>query len=32
LAPTAVKNGWTLAVAAGDATPDRMHRLLDRSL
>jgi hypothetical protein len=26
LAPLAVKNGWTLADAAGDATPDGMQR------
>jgi hypothetical protein len=30
LAPLAVKNGWTLAEAAGDATPDGMQRLLNR--
>src|SRR5215467_8027256 len=29
LAPLAVKNGWTLAAAAGDATPDGMQRLLN---
>jgi SRSO17 transposase len=29
LAPLAVKNGWTLAEAAGDATPDGMQRLLN---
>jgi SRSO17 transposase len=28
LAPLASKNGWTLAEAAGDATPDGMQRLL----
>src|SRR5580698_10258377 len=28
LAPLAAKNGWTLAEAAGDATPDGMQRLL----
>ncbi|SCL23379.1 hypothetical protein GA0074694_3630 [Micromonospora inyonensis] len=28
LSPLAAKNGWTLAEAAGDATPDRMQRLL----
>lgn len=28
LSPLACKNGWTLAEAAGDATPDRMQRLL----
>ncbi|WP_410054921.1 transposase [Micromonospora sp. Mcm103] len=32
LSPLAVKNGWTLAEAAGDTTPDRMQRLLSRSL
>ncbi|SCL73561.1 DDE superfamily endonuclease [Micromonospora peucetia] len=31
LSPLASKNGWTLAEAAGDATPDRMQRLLNRS-
>jgi SRSO17 transposase len=31
LSPLATKNGWTLAEAAGDATPDRMQRLLNRS-
>ncbi|WP_373306319.1 IS701 family transposase, partial [Micromonospora andamanensis] len=31
LSPLAAKNGWTLAEAAGDATPDRMQRLLNRS-
>ncbi|MET7951636.1 IS701 family transposase [Micromonospora sp. NPDC005324] len=31
LSPLAGKNGWTLAEAAGDATSDRMQRLLDRS-
>ena len=29
LAPLAVKNGWTLAEAAGDVTPDGMQRLLN---
>ena len=29
LAPLASKNGWTLAEAAGDATPDGMQRLLN---
>ena len=29
LAPLASKNGWTLAGAAGDATPDGMRRLLN---
>jgi SRSO17 transposase len=29
LAPLADKNGWTLAEAAGDATPDGMQRLLN---
>jgi SRSO17 transposase len=29
LAPLAVKNGWTLAEAAGDAAPDGMQRLLN---
>jgi SRSO17 transposase len=29
LAPLAGKNGWTLAEAAGDATPDGMQRLLN---
>src|SRR5262249_9915479 len=29
LAPLAVKNGWTLAEAAGDATPNGMQRLLN---
>lgn len=28
LAPVERKNGWQLAEAAGDATPDRMRRLL----
>jgi hypothetical protein len=28
LAPVERKNGWQLAEAAGDATPDRMQRLL----
>lgn len=32
LSPLASKNGWTLAEAAGDATPDRMQRLLNRSM
>ena len=31
LAPLAVKNGWTLAEAAGNKTPDRMQRLLNRA-
>ena len=31
LAPLAGKNGWTLAEAAGDATPDGMQRLLNRA-
>src|SRR5947208_2264894 len=31
LAPLASKNGWTLAEAAGDATPDGMQRLLNRA-
>ncbi|RGC65296.1 hypothetical protein C5N14_29340 [Micromonospora sp. MW-13] len=31
LSPLASKNGWTLAEAAGDGTPDRMQRLLNRS-
>lgn len=31
LLPLASKNGWTLAEAAGDATPGRMQRLLNRS-
>ncbi|MFG3558638.1 hypothetical protein ACGGAQ_30110 [Micromonospora sp. NPDC047557] len=31
LSPLASRNGWTLAEAAGDATPDRMQRLLNRS-
>jgi SRSO17 transposase len=31
LAPLAAKNGWTLAEAAGDATPDGMQRLLSRA-
>jgi len=31
LSPLASKNGWTLAEAAGDTTPDRMQRLLNRS-
>jgi len=31
LAPLAAKNGWTLAEAAGDATPDGMQRLLNRA-
>jgi SRSO17 transposase len=29
LAPLAAKNGWTLAEAAGDRTPDGMQRLLN---
>jgi SRSO17 transposase len=29
LAPVERKNGWQLAEAAGDATPDRMQRLLN---
>ena len=29
LAPLASKNGWTLAEAAGEATPDGMQRLLN---
>jgi SRSO17 transposase len=32
LAPLAVKNGWTLAEAAGDATPDGMQRLLNAAV
>jgi hypothetical protein len=31
LAPLASKNGWTLAEAAGDATPDGMQRSLKRA-
>jgi DDE superfamily endonuclease len=31
LAPLASKNGWTLAEAAGDGTPDGMQRLLSRA-
>jgi SRSO17 transposase len=31
LAPLAAKNGWTLAEAAGDKSPDGMQRLLNRS-
>jgi hypothetical protein len=31
LAPLAAKNGWTLAEAAGDTTPDGMQRLLNRA-
>jgi SRSO17 transposase len=31
LAPLASKNGWTLAEAAGSATPDGMQRLLNRA-
>jgi SRSO17 transposase len=31
LAPLAAKNGWTLAEAAGDKSPDRMQRLLNRA-
>ncbi len=30
LAPVERKNGWQVAEAVGDATPDRMPRLLDR--
>lgn len=30
LAPLAGKNRWTLAAAAGDKTPDKMQRLLNR--
>lgn len=29
LSPLADKNGWTLAEAAGDRTPDKMQRLLN---
>src|ERR1700751_3363812 len=29
LAPLAVKNGWTLAEAAGNKTPDKMQRLVN---
>ena len=29
LAPVERKNGWQLAEAAGDATPDKMQRLLN---
>jgi hypothetical protein len=29
LAPLAAKNGWTLAEAAGELTPDGMQRLLN---
>jgi hypothetical protein len=29
LAPLADKNGWTLAEAAGEATPNGMQRLLN---
>src|SRR5436853_6139442 len=29
LAPLGGKNGWTIAEAAGDATPDGMQRLLN---
>ncbi|WP_425462209.1 IS701 family transposase [Micromonospora pisi] len=31
LSPLADKNGWTLAEAAGDKTPDRMQRLLNKA-
>src|SRR5947208_14881368 len=31
LGPLAVKNGWTLAEAAGNKTPDKMQRLLNRA-
>jgi SRSO17 transposase len=31
LAPLASKNGWTLAEAAGDSTPDGMQRLLSKA-
>ena len=31
LAPLAVKNSWTLAEAAGNRTPDKMQRLLNRA-
>jgi SRSO17 transposase len=31
LAPLASKNGWTLAEAAGDATPNGMQRPLNRA-
>jgi SRSO17 transposase len=31
LAPLAGKNGWTLAEAAGDGTPDGMQRLLNKA-
>src|SRR5215471_14246611 len=31
LAPLERKNGWQLAEAAGDATPDRMQRLLNNA-
>ncbi|MFI6244549.1 transposase [Micromonospora sp. NPDC050795] len=31
LSPLASKNGWTLAEAAGDTTPDRMQRLPNKS-
>ena len=31
LAPLAVKNGWTLAEVAGNKTPDKMQRLLNRA-
>jgi SRSO17 transposase len=31
LAPVERKNGWQLAEAAGDATPDRMQRLLNNA-
>ncbi|REH28563.1 hypothetical protein BCF44_1265 [Kutzneria buriramensis] len=32
LAPLAGKNGWTLAEAAGDLTPDGMQRLLNAAV
>ena len=32
LAPLASKNGWTLAEAAGDGTPDGMQRLLNAAV
>jgi SRSO17 transposase len=31
LAPVERKNGWQLAEAAGDTTPDRMQRLLNKA-
>src|SRR5512133_1865754 len=31
LAPVERKNGWQLAEAAGDASPDRMQRLLNQA-